>query len=95
MPLGKTDIVELLAAETETTKADASAAVTALLEIIQNELKTDGGKVTFPGFGTFSSTDRPEREGRNPSTGKAMTIAASTAVKFKVGATLKAAVNNK
>jgi len=45
------------------------------------------------GFGTFETVERPAREGRNPSTGKTMKIAASVAPKFKAGKALKDAVN--
>lgn len=40
------------------------------------------------GFGTFSVTERADREGRNPATGKTMTIPAKKVVKFKAGKAL-------
>lgn len=36
-----------------------------------------GEEVNLPGFGKFKVKDMPERAGRNPSTGEAITIAAS------------------
>jgi len=93
MALTKTGLSELLAEKTGSTKAIAAENLNAVLDIIQDELMTEDGKVTLPGFGTFSVTARPEREGRNPSTGQPMTISASNAVKFKVGKVLKDAVN--
>jgi DNA-binding protein HU-beta len=51
--------------------------------------------VPFIGFGTFKSIKKPERAGRNPGTGEAIKIAATTAVQFKVGAKLKEAVAGK
>lgn len=45
------------------------------------------------GFGNFSISDRAERAGRNPSTGEAITIKATKAVKFTAGKALKDAVN--
>lgn len=48
--------------------------------------------VQLPGFGTFKTTERAARKGRNPATGEEMTFPASTGVKFKVGAALKRAV---
>ncbi len=48
----------------------------------------DGDNVQLVGFGTFSITERSGREGRNPSTGKTMTISAKKVVKFKPGKTL-------
>ena len=44
------------------------------------------------GFGTFSAPQRAERQGRNPKTGEAVTIAAHRVVKFKAGKALRDAV---
>ncbi|MGA8746045.1 MAG: HU family DNA-binding protein [Solirubrobacterales bacterium] len=44
------------------------------------------------GFGKFSAVDRPAREGRNPSTGETIQIAAKRVPKFSAGAELKKAV---
>ena len=52
-----------------------------------------GESVSLVGFGNFEVKHRPERQGRNPSTGEAMTIKASNVVNFKVGKALKEAVN--
>ncbi|MFV0306800.1 MAG: HU family DNA-binding protein, partial [Desertimonas sp.] len=52
-----------------------------------------GEKVAWPGFGSFSTTKRAARTGRNPQTGAAVKIAASTAMKFTPSATLKSALN--
>ncbi|WP_449263660.1 HU family DNA-binding protein [Escherichia coli] len=43
----------------------------------------------MPGFGKFAVKDRPERQGRNPATGEAMTIAASKKVSFTAAKGLK------
>lgn len=81
-----------VANETGMTKANAAKAVQATLTGIQGAL-TKGDKVSIAGFGVFEVVNRPEREGRNPQTGKAIKIAASNAVKFKPGKGLKDAVN--
>ncbi len=47
------------------------------------------------GFGTFKAAKRAARTGRNPQTGAAIKIAASTVPKFSAGATFKAAVAGK
>ena len=62
------------------------AAITAALK--------SGDDVRITGFGSFSVTDRPARDGRNPRTGETLTIAASKVVKFTVGKALKDAVNS-
>ena len=39
-----------------------------------------GEKVTIPGFGTFATKSRGERQGRNPATGETITIKAGDKV---------------
>ena len=48
-----------------------------------------GEKVTIPGFGTFATKSRGERQGRNPATGATITIKAKKDVHFKPGKTLR------
>ena len=64
----------------------------AFTDVITEELKK-GGKIQLVGFGTFEVSERAAREGRNPQTGKTMTIAASKAPRFKAGKALKDALN--
>ena len=47
------------------------------------------------GFGSFKVRKRAARQGRNPQTGKAITIKASKAPVFKAGKGLKDLVNKK
>jgi len=49
----------------------------------------EGDKVALLGFGTFSVTERPERQGINPATKEKITIAAKKVVKFKAGSALE------
>ena len=44
------------------------------------------------GFGTFKASKRAARTGKNPKTGEALKIAATTVPTFKAGAAFKAAV---
>jgi DNA-binding protein HU-beta len=48
-----------------------------------------GEKVTIPGFGTFATKSRSERQGRNPATGETITIKAKKYVFFRPGKTLR------
>lgn len=90
--MNKLELVEHVAAETETSKAAAAAAVDAVLEGITNALKK-GDEVRLVGFGTFSIKKRAAGKGRNPATGDEIQIPASTSARFKPGATLKTALN--
>ena len=53
----------------------------------------DSVKIYFGWFGSFSISDRKERNGRNPKTGAVIKIAAKKVAKFKAGADLAAAVS--
>ncbi len=88
----KVELIDAVAQSAGISKKDASAALVAFTDTVTAELKK-GEKVSLIGFGTFSTSKRAARKGRNPSTGKDINIAASTVAKFKVGAKLKAAVN--
>lgn len=73
------------------TKAQTEAALDAVVASLTDALQS-GESVTFTGFGSFKITDRAARKGRNPRTGKEITIPASKAVKFTPGKMLKDAV---
>ena len=82
------DLAKGVAGTTGTSEADAKKAVAAVFDQIA-AAAAKGEEVTIPGFGKFAVKDRPEREGRNPSTGEAMTIAASKKVAFTAAKGLK------
>ena len=90
--MNKSELIEKIAAGAELSKADAKKAVDATVEAIKEEL-ANGGKVQLVGFGTFAVSERPAREGINPSTKEKITIAAKKVAKFKAGAELADAVN--
>jgi DNA-binding protein HU-beta len=86
-----------LAARLGRPKAEVARTLEALFGaegLIAGELKR-GRKVTISGFGSFETRKRKARTGRNPRTGRAMTIKASTAPVFRAGKGLKEAVNRK
>ena len=88
----KTDLVNVVVAETNLKKKDAEAAVNAALAAIAGALK-DGDKVQLIGFGTFEVKSVAAREGRNPQTGETIKIAASKKPSFSASKALKDAVN--
>jgi DNA-binding protein HU-beta len=90
--MNKGDLINAVASSANITKAQATDAVNTVFGSIENTLKK-GDKASFIGFGTFSTSRRAAREGRNPSTGQTIKIAASTQVKFKAGKALKDSVN--
>ena len=90
--MSKQELVEVMAEEAGLTKADATRALDAFMGAVTKALK-GGKKVSLVGFGTFATSKRAAREGRNPRTGETVKIAARTAVTFKAGSKLKDAVN--
>ncbi|MCU0809456.1 MAG: HU family DNA-binding protein [Thiobacillaceae bacterium] len=90
--MNRKELVEALAAKTESTKADAERAVAGLIDIVTATLKK-GDSITLVGFGTFEVRKRAARTGRNPKTGEELKIKAAKVPAFKAGATLKATVN--
>ena len=90
--MNRVELVAAIAEQTELSKKDAEKALKAFTDVITEELKK-GEKIQLVGFGTFEVSERAAREGRNPQTGKTMTIAASKAPKFKAGKALKDALN--
>ena len=90
--MNKGDLINAVAESAGITKGQAGDAVKAVFDSIEGSLK-GGDKAAFVGFGTFSTSHRAAREGRNPSTGKTIQIAAKTTVKFKAGKALTESVN--
>jgi DNA-binding protein HU-beta len=89
--MNKTELINAVAESTELSKKDATKAVDAVFQSIQDAL-ADGDKVSLIGFGTFEVRDRAARKGRNPQTGEEIDIAASKVPAFKPGKGLKDAV---
>lgn len=87
----KTDIVAALVDRVGLKQFEAADSLRVVLDFIQESLE-DGDTVQLTGFGTFSVKEKPERKGRNPSTGEEITIPAKTVVRFKPGKLLKDAV---
>ena len=89
--MNKTELVAAIAEQAEISKKDAEKALKAFTDVVAEELKK--GEIQLVGFGTFEVSERAAREGRNPQTGEAMTIAASKTPKFKAGKALKDSIN--
>ena len=90
--MNRTELISAMSENANMTKVDAEKALKAFIDAVTDELK-NGGKVQLVGFGTFEVAERAERQGRNPKTGEAITIAASKSPKFKAGRSLKDIVN--
>jgi DNA-binding protein HU-beta len=89
--MNKAQLIDAIAGEANLTKADAKRALDAFVTTTTGALKK-GDRVALVGFGSFSVAKRNARTGRNPQTGKPITISAKKVVKFKAGSELSGAV---
>ena len=92
--MNRADLVATLAAKNDLSKTAANAVLDTLIETIQTAVKK-GDAVQLVGFGTFKSAKRAARTGKNPATGAALKIPASTVPTFVAGAKFKAVVDPK
>ena len=88
----KSELVAVMAEKADITKAEAGRALSAFEAAVTGALKS-GDKVSILGFGSFETSTRSARTGRNPQTGKEIQIPAATVPKFKAGKALKDSVN--
>ncbi len=90
----KAEMIDAVAEAAGVSKADAEGTIGAFFDyVVAQSMK--GEKVAWPGFGSFSTTQRSARTGRNPQTGAPVQIPASTAMKFSASSTLKSTLNGK
>ncbi len=87
----KAELVAKMAEQAGIARATAEKALNGFISSVSQAL-AQNQKVTLVGFGTFDIASRAQREGRNPRTGKPITIPSSKAVRFKAGNKLKDAV---
>lgn len=92
--MNKSELIEAVAKEADLSKAAAGAFLDATIAAVTKAV-AKGDSVTLVGFGTFKSSKRAARTGRNPATGKEIKIPATTVARFTAGAGFKAAVAGK
>ena len=92
--MNKNELIAAMAEKTGLSKKDAEKAVVAFMDTVTEKLAAKE-RVQIVGFGTFETSERAARTGRNPQTGAATKIKACTAPKFKAGKALKDKVNTK
>ena len=88
-----TSLIDAVAQDTNLSKKDSEAAIKSVFDNISKTLAA-GERFSLLGFGSFEVKHRAAREGRNPSTGDVIQIAACNAPTFKAGKQLKEAVNS-
>lgn len=90
--MNKTDLVNVVMAETNLGEKEVKAAINATLSAISDALK-EGDKVQLIGFGTFEVKAVEARDGRNPKTGESIKIDAHKKAHFTSAQALKDHIN--
>ena len=89
--MNKSELVAYMAEQAGISKKDAEAALNAFIDGVTDAVKK-GDSVTLVGFGTFKSSERSARKGRNPRTGAELDIPAMRVPSFSAGKSFKDAV---
>lgn len=90
--MNKQELVNAIANETGLSKKDTEATINSFVNVVSNAL-VNKDKVQLIGFGTFETRERAARTGKNPQTGEALNIPASTTAALKIGKSLKEKLN--
>jgi DNA-binding protein HU-beta len=92
MSMTKQELTKVIADSAEITLKAAEKAVNTLVDILVDEVKTEG-RFALDGIGVFTRVDRAARPGRDPRTGETSQIPEKKAVKFKPAVSFKKALN--
>ncbi len=90
--MNNSDLADTLAASNGITKADARKYVDGVFTAIA-DAAAKGEEIALNGFGKFKVKDSPAREGRNPSNGETIQIAASKKLTFTPAKAVKDKLN--
>lgn len=85
------EVIDIVAAQTGLTKTQAEGAIKAYESAIIRTL-SGGGEVRLGGFGSFKTSQRAARTGRNPRTGGTVEVAARTVPRFAASSAFKSSV---
>ena len=86
--MNKTELIAVVAEKSGMSKKDTERVVSTALETITASLAA-GDRVQLSGFVIFEVKERTARVGRNPRTGKTMSIPATRTPAFKASKALK------
>ena len=90
--MNKQDLIAKVAMDAGLSKSSAAAAVESFLDGVAKALKK-GGSVTLVGFGSFKTSVRKARLGRNPQTDAEVKIPKRKVARFSAGKALKESLN--
>ena len=84
----KSETIQAVADRAGVSKKDAENILGAFFYHTAERIKK-GEKIAWPGFGSFSMSERGPRTGRNPQTGEAIKIKKSRSIKLSTSAPMK------
>jgi nucleoid DNA-binding protein len=87
--MNKNELAIKMVEDAGVTKGNALNVIDTMIEVISDELAKNDGKITLVGFGTFKTTVKKKKKGRNPKTGDVIEIPRRRSVKFVPGKKLK------
>ncbi len=90
----KVELISAVANKTELEMDIAEKTVNATIKSII-EVLSNGESISIPGLGVFSIRERKARKGKNPLTGKEITISARKIIVFTPAKSLKESLNKK
>ncbi|CAM3790376.1 HU family DNA-binding protein [Polynucleobacter arcticus] len=91
--MNKVELISHIASGADISTLAAERVVSSFISQVIGAVSSDD-VVQIIGLGSFASTERSARMGRNPVTGATVMIGASRSVKFKAGSAFKYAVNS-
>ncbi len=86
--MNRDELIKAMSDASGLTKKDCNAALTAFTQNVTFSLRK-GVKVQILGFGSFEAKSRSAHAGRNPQTGKEITIPAYKSVAFRPSKALR------
>lgn len=90
--MNKQELISQVASKTKLPKTTILGVTDAIIDTIEKALKK-GEEVKLIGFGTWKKLRRKARTGRNPQTGKPITIPSKNVVRFSMGQELYEMLN--
>lgn len=90
--MNKEELVKEVAKKSKASQKQVNEVISIVLETIEKTVSKNK-KVTLVGFGSFEARKRAARTGRNPQTGKEISIPAKTVPVFTAGKRFKEAVS--
>ena len=92
--MNKSELINLLSEKHDLlNKDDMESSIKLIIECLSSSL-SKGNRIEIRGFGSFSVRSRKERIGRNPKTGKSISVSSKFHPYFRASKSLRDAINN-